>query len=102
MLLSGIPLTPAAAVPQPADPSSPPSPTTLNPQTPPQCHPLVPPPTPQDPKNQDPEHGGQRIATALMYLSTPDEGGETVFPDAEVQSPQEGLSECAKKGLANK
>jgi hypothetical protein len=29
------------------------------------------------------ENGGQRIVTMLMYLSTPDEGGETVFPDAD-------------------
>lgn len=55
-----------------------------------------------DKKNQDPAEGGQRIVTGLMYLATPEEGGETVFPDAEVQSPVEGLSECAKKGLANK
>jgi hypothetical protein len=29
------------------------------------------------------ENGGQRVVTMLMYLSTPGEGGETVFPDAE-------------------
>jgi len=40
--------------------------------------------------------------TALMYLSTPEEGGETVFPDAEVESDPRDLSECAKGGLANK
>ena len=57
---------------------------------------------PQDKKNQDPAEGGQRVVTALMYLATPEEGGETVFPDAEVQSDPEGLSDCAKQGLANK
>jgi len=35
-----------------------------------------------DALNQRVEMGGQRILTMLMYLSTPDEGGETVFPDA--------------------
>ena len=29
------------------------------------------------------ENGGQRVATVLMYLATPEEGGETVFPYAE-------------------
>jgi prolyl 4-hydroxylase len=47
--------------------------------------------------------GGQRIVTALMYLATPEEGGETVFPDATVQSDPAGLSDCARAGgLANK
>ena len=27
--------------------------------------------------------GGQRIATALIYLYSPQKGGETVFPEAE-------------------
>ena len=29
--------------------------------------------------------GGQRIATILMYLSTPEEGGATIFPDADME-----------------
>ena len=32
--------------------------------------------------NARPETGGQRVATVLMYLATPEEGGETVFPNA--------------------
>ncbi|KAI8463183.1 MAG: hypothetical protein J3K34DRAFT_381121 [Monoraphidium minutum] len=52
--------------------------------------------------NQDDLHGGQRYITVLMYLSTPEEGGETVFPMAEFKSTGDDLSECAKKGLANK
>ena len=39
-----------------------------------------------------------------MYLSTPEEGGETVFPNVEpeqrVSGP--GWSECAREGLAVK
>ena len=37
-----------------------------------------------------------------MYLTTPDEGGETVFPQGspKVEGPE--WSECAKKGLAVK
>ncbi|KIZ02233.1 hypothetical protein MNEG_5728 [Monoraphidium neglectum] len=55
--------------------------------------------------NQDDIHGGQRIITVLMYLSTPEWGGETIFPNAEFASSGDDLSECAKKGpstLANK
>lgn len=48
------------------------------------------------------ENGGQRIVTMLMYLSTPEDGGETVFPDAERKVSGAGYSECALKGLANK
>lgn len=36
----------------------------------------------------------------LMYLSTPGEGGETVFPAAEHKVSGPGWSECAQKGLA--
>jgi prolyl 4-hydroxylase len=60
---------------------------------------------PQDKKNQDASEGGQRVVTALMYLSTPEEGGETVFPDAEVQTLHPGgvpSSPCAARGLVNK
>lgn len=53
-----------------------------------------------DQYNQREENGGQRIATVLMYLSTPGEGGETVFPAAEHKVSGPGWSECAQKGLA--
>lgn len=53
-----------------------------------------------DNTNKDASHGGQRIATMLMYLSTPEEGGETVFPNAGNRVSGPGWSECAKKGLA--
>jgi prolyl 4-hydroxylase len=39
------------------------------------------------------KRGGQRIATFLMYLNTPDGGGETTFPHA-------GISVCANEGNA--
>eukprot|EP00889_Picochlorum_renovo_P004771 jgi/Picre1/31801/NNA_007150.t1 len=55
-----------------------------------------------DKVNSDVSHGGQRIATVLMYLSTPEEGGETVFPHAEPKVEGDEWSECAKKGLAVK
>lgn len=30
---------------------------------------------------------GQRTATVLLYLATPEEGGETTFPKAEIMVP---------------
>lgn len=51
------------------------------------------------------DNGGNRMATVIMYLTTPEKGGETVFP--RVKAPQSQLddpsfSECAKQGLAVK
>lgn len=39
------------------------------------------------------KRGGQRVATFLMYLNTPEGGGETTFPHA-------GISVCANEGNA--
>jgi len=39
------------------------------------------------------ERGGQRVGTVLMYLNTPDKGGETVFPEV-------GFKVAAVKGNA--
>ncbi|PSC76370.1 Prolyl 4-hydroxylase subunit alpha-2 [Micractinium conductrix] len=50
-------------------------------------------------------NGGNRLATILMYLSTPEEGGETVFPNVPAppeQTPEAGYSECAMEGLSVK
>ncbi len=58
--------------------------------------------------------GGQRVATVVMYLTTPEAGGETVFPDAVakvgdgVEGARRGLpsppggqwSDCARAGAA--
>ena len=55
-----------------------------------------------DDLNSQKESGGQRIATVLMYLSTPEEGGETVFPSAGVKVAGAGWSDCARAGFAVK
>ncbi|KAK9837430.1 hypothetical protein WJX81_001827 [Elliptochloris bilobata] len=57
-----------------------------------------------DSVNQAPELGGQRVATILMYLTTPEEGGETVFPAAPLEMRVSGpqWSACARQGLAVK
>jgi prolyl 4-hydroxylase len=40
------------------------------------------------------------VLQVLMYLSTPEEGGETVFPYAEERVSGPGWSDCALQGLA--
>lgn len=55
-----------------------------------------------DAYNAVPEKGGQRVATVLMYLTTPEEGGETVFPKADTKVSGDEWSDCAKQGLAVK
>lgn len=55
-----------------------------------------------DPVNARPEVGGNRVATVLMYLSTVEEGGETVFPAADAKVSGPGWSDCARRGLAVK
>lgn len=50
--------------------------------------------------NARPENGGQRVATVLMYLATPEEGGETVFPYAEKKvGRREGRGRAGAPGL---
>ncbi|GMH32459.1 hypothetical protein BSKO_00293 [Bryopsis sp. KO-2023] len=46
--------------------------------------------------------GGQRIMTVLMYIETPLEGGETVFPRADRRSSGPGWSACARAGMSVK
>lgn len=52
--------------------------------------------------NKKPDFGGQRIMTVLMYLSTPEDGGETVFPNGTGDMSGPEWSECAKQGLGVK
>ncbi|KAG7671340.1 hypothetical protein Ndes2526B_g02162 [Nannochloris sp. 'desiccata'] len=50
-------------------------------------------------------NGGNRLATVLMYLESPESGGETVFanvPKPATQTLEAGFSECAMDGLAVK
>ncbi|KAG2482129.1 hypothetical protein HYH03_018915 [Edaphochlamys debaryana] len=49
-------------------------------------------------------NGGNRMATVLMYLATPEERGETVFPKVKAPPNQtrEHFSECAMQGYAVK
>uniref|UniRef100_A0A1D1ZRX9 procollagen-proline 4-dioxygenase n=1 Tax=Auxenochlorella protothecoides TaxID=3075 RepID=A0A1D1ZRX9_AUXPR len=55
-----------------------------------------------DSKNSDAVHGGNRLATMLMYLTTPEEGGETVFPYGLPKREGPEWSACARQGLAVK
>lgn len=37
------------------------------------------------------KHGGQRVASLIMYLNTPEQGGATTFPDVNIEvMPQQG------------
>lgn len=55
-----------------------------------------------DTVNPQKSNGGQRVATMLMYLTTVEEGGETVFPNSAEKVDGAQWSECAKRGLAVK
>lgn len=46
--------------------------------------------------------GLQRAATMLVYLNSPLEGGETVFPNIEPSVQDAALSPCAREGLSYK
>ncbi|CAI5468728.1 unnamed protein product [Closterium sp. Yama58-4] len=47
--------------------------------------------------------GGHRVATVLMYLTTVEAGGETVFPNAQPKPAMDATaSDCANRGLAVK
>lgn len=51
------------------------------------------------------ELGGHRVATVLMYLSSVEKGGETIFPNSELKDKQpkgDDWSECAINGYAVK
>lgn len=55
-----------------------------------------------DAVNSQKSNGGQRVATMLMYLTTVEEGGETVFPNSAEKVTGNQWSDCAKRGLAVK
>eukprot|EP00884_Botryococcus_braunii_P014160 jgi/Botrbrau1/22745/Bobra.0132s0078.1 len=55
-----------------------------------------------DKVNSAPEAGGQRVATILMYLSSVEEGGETMFPKGLPKAQGPGWSECAQQGFSVK
>ena len=48
------------------------------------------------------EVGGERIATILMFLNEPEEGGETVFPNVAVRRPSEALPAWCPSSLGQK
>ena len=48
-----------------------------------------------DTVNPQKSNGGQRVATMLMYLTTVDEGGETVFPNSAEKVTGDQWSDCA-------